>query len=80
MGEVHKIEMNDKFGFGDIQLPKRMILNPNKDVVLKIIDRIYKCEGKCPCQPNDPNRDTRCPCFDFIENQNCHCRLFVEGE
>lgn len=77
MGFPHRIEINDTIS---VVKRKRMILNPNKDVVMKIIDRIYKCNGKCPCQPNDSNKDTRCPCYDFIENNNCHCHLFIEEE
>lgn len=55
----------------------RMILNPNKETVEKIINRIYKCDGYCPCQPK--SGDTRCPCSDFLVHNDCHCHLFVEG-
>lgn len=59
---------------------KRMILNPNKDLVDKIIRRIYMNDGNCPCQPIEDGKDTRCPCFDFTVNHNCHCSLFVPEE
>lgn len=58
----------------------RMIMNPNKDVALKIIERIYKCDGKCPCQPKDSLVDTRCPCPDFTGRGICHCNLFVAAK
>lgn len=79
---VHKIVMEDGMGFDDSMQDNkrpRMILNPKKEVVLKIIDRIYKCEGKCPCQPIT-EKDTRCPCSDFTENGTCHCHLFIPEE
>ena len=56
---------------------KRMILNPDKDVVDKIISRIFKCNGLCPCQPQDSPEDTRCPCGDFTGRGVCHCKLFI---
>lgn len=55
----------------------RMILNPNREVVDKIISRIFKCGGKCPCQPQDSDVDTRCPCSEFTDRGVCHCKLFV---
>lgn len=59
---------------------KRMILNPNKDIVDRIINRIYMNDGNCPCQVTEEGKDTRCPCFDFTINNNCHCSLFVPEE
>lgn len=66
----------DKYYHEDLP---RMILNPDKEKVLKIINRIYKCEGHCPCQPNNGD-DTKCPCVDFTKRHVCHCKLFVEEE
>ena len=57
----------------------RMIMNPNIDLVQKIISRINKCGGRCPCQPIDDDKDTRCPCPDFYKG-NCHCKLFIPEE
>lgn len=57
----------------------RMVLNPNSDLVHKITDRIAKCQGFCPCQPIDAEKDTRCPCPDFYQG-NCHCNLFVRSD
>lgn len=59
---------------------KRMILNPDKDRVDKIIRRIYMNDGNCPCQLTEKGKDTRCPCSDFTINHNCHCSLFVPAE
>ncbi len=60
-----------------IQPRQRMILNPDREVVDRIISRIFKCEGKCPCQPQDSTEDTRCPCGDFTGRGVCHCKLFI---
>lgn len=59
---------------------KRMVINPNKEIVTKIINRIYLNDGKCPCQPSMEGADTRCPCPDLTNNNNCHCSLFVPAE
>lgn len=59
---------------------KRMILNPNKEIVDKVINRIYMNDGNCPCQVSTVDKDTRCPCSDFTNNNNCHCSLFVPAE
>lgn len=56
----------------------RMILNPNKDVVDKIINRIYMNDGNCPCQVSEEGKDTRCPCPHFLDEGKCHCSLFVQ--
>jgi len=51
-------------------------LNPNKEVVEKIIDGIYKKNGHCPCRVKIDD-STLCPCDDFIQNGNCICGLYV---
>ena len=56
---------------------RKVILNPKREIVDKILNKIYQLEGKCPCQPIEENKDTRCPCFDFVNNQDCHCNLFI---
>jgi len=52
-------------------------LNPNKDTVTKIIDRIFINEGYCPCLP-ERNENTVCPCKDMREKEICHCSLYVK--
>jgi len=56
-----------------------LILNPNRDHVNKILNGIYNKEGHCPCQI-EVSDDTLCPCKDFRESNECHCKLFIVKE
>jgi len=58
---------------------KGYILNPNSDIVSKIMAGIEKKEGHCPCRVLKDDT-TLCPCDDFVNNQNCVCKLFVKKE
>lgn len=53
----------------------RLILNPDKEVVSKIIESIQKKDGHCPCQL-EISDNTLCPCSDFY-NGECHCKLYI---
>lgn len=46
-----------------------VILNPDKDAVMAIIDEIYNNDGKC-------NKDLRCPCDTFLKYRHCGRGLF----
>lgn len=54
-------------------------LNPNKEIVSKIIEGLYKKEGHCPCRLR-ADETTLCPCDDFIKNGNCFCKLYIKSE
>lgn len=54
-------------------------LNPDKELVAKIIEGIYKKDGHCPCRVKK-DETTMCPCDDFIKNGNCVCKLYVPEE
>ena len=54
---------------------KRLTLTSNQEKAEKIIKAIYKNEGYCPCRLTK-SEDSKCPCKEMIENQNCHCGLF----
>lgn len=58
----------------------RMILNPDTEVVNRVIQRIQINDGNCPCQPSDSKIDNRCPCPRFISKGECHCSLFVKAD
>ena len=53
-----------------------MIINKNTDHVIKIIKAIEKLNGHCPCVLEQTD-DTMCPCADFMNENICHCKLFV---
>lgn len=55
---------------------KRLILNPDKEYTLKIINSIYKNDGYCPCKIVK-NEKNKCPCEDMQNNKICHCELFI---
>lgn len=58
---------------------KGYIINPNKEVVSKIIDGIYKKNGHCPCRVK-VDETTMCPCDEFVETGKCVCRLYLPIE
>lgn len=60
------------------EIDKKLILNPNKDIVQKVLESIYKNDGHCPCQ-FEKSDNTLCPCDDFYKGE-CHCKLFIERE
>lgn len=81
---VHSIKINDRLSTSAsmVQLEPtapRMVLNPDKEIVDRIINRIYLNNGNCPCQVAEVGKDTKCPCPDFLEHRKCHCSLFVEA-
>lgn len=58
-------------------MEKKLIQNPNKDFVRDLKKRIKANNGFCPCQI-ERNKDTKCPCKLFKEEQNCICGLYIE--
>ena len=55
-------------------------LNPNDKVVNAIIKRCEACDGECPCNnPGETREDRLCPCKEYLENDVCHCSLYVKS-
>lgn len=54
-------------------------LNENKDLVEKIREGLEKKNGHCPCQL-EISSNTICPCVNFINTGDCHCKLYVIEE
>lgn len=55
----------------------KIILNPDKDLVEDIKQRLKNNEGYCPCRISK-NADTKCMCKEFREQAQgeCHCGLY----
>lgn len=54
-------------------------LNPNDKVVNAIIQRVEKNNGECPCHnPGKTPEERTCPCKEYVENDVCHCSLYVK--
>ena len=51
-------------------------LNPNKLIVEEIRKKIKDNNGYCCCM-FVKNEDTKCPCKNFREEQECVCNLYV---
>jgi ferredoxin-thioredoxin reductase catalytic subunit len=60
----------------------RIKLNPNKEIVNKIRDKLKETNGYCPCvNPKFWSKDTKCMCKNFIEDIDegeCHCGLYIK--
>ena len=63
----------------NINIPKGMKLNPNKERVNQVKKNLEANHGYCPCQLLK-NEDPICPCVQVRENQKCICKLFVKEE
>ena len=56
-----------------------MRINPDKEVVLKIIKELSKNNHYCPCSIVK-SEDTKCPCRAKREENECHCGLYVKED
>lgn len=57
------------------------ILNPNKNIVEAINNRLFFTDGYCPCAPNEiGNKEYLCPCKTYKEEDYCCCGLYVKEE
>lgn len=56
-------------------------LNPNKELVKRLVDLVDKCNGHCPCAIVKEDT-TLCPCDNFINDHECQCGMYkrVENE
>jgi ferredoxin-thioredoxin reductase catalytic subunit len=57
----------------------RVRLNPDKNKIVEIRKAIEENDGYCCCMI-ERNEDTKCPCYEFRYNQNCHCGLYEKVE
>lgn len=55
----------------------RLNIDPVK--VKEIRQAIKNNQGYCPCVL-EKTSETKCPCLDFRENQECHCGLYEKVE
>ena len=54
-----------------------MKLNPDKEHVKKIQDKLVANDNYCPCYPHK-TEDTQCPCRYIRQYQSCRCGLYVK--
>lgn len=58
----------------------KITLNPDKDHVNKIREKLKANDGYCPCVLIK-DATTKCMCKDFIEDTEegpCHCGLYIK--
>lgn len=57
----------------------RVIVNPDKELVSLIKEKLKLNDGYCPCKLYH-NYDTKCMCKEFREQQEgqCHCGLYIK--
>ena len=65
-----------------IKVKKLMIkLNPDKEVVNSIREKLKETGGYCPCVIETFwDEDTKCPCRNLKEKEECCCGLYVKKE
>ncbi len=54
----------------------KTVINPDKEFVSNLRKKIKANNGFCPCQL-EKTQDTKCPCKDFRETNECHCGLYI---
>lgn len=56
-------------------------VNPDKEIVKEIKEKIKNNDGYCPCQIEKSDR-TKCICKNFLEGTDewCHCGLYYKKE
>lgn len=65
----------------EINLKDGFKLNPNEKAMFGIMKAINKNDGYCPCNQGDvPKEDTKCPCKSYMNNDKCHCNLYIIKE
>ncbi len=58
----------------------RITVNPNKEHVERIRQKLKENDGYCPCQLIK-SPDTKCMCKEFLEETEegeCHCKLYIK--
>ena len=61
----------------------RVILNPDKNIVIEIKNKLKETKGYCPCSIIHNNDDYKCMCRAFREQETegfCHCGLYQKIE
>lgn len=65
----------------EFKLFEDTILNSNEKILKKIISRIEKNDGYCPCyQEGVEKEDTKCPCKHYTDTHDCHCTLYLKKD
>jgi len=57
----------------------KVILNPDKEKVKQIREKLKNRNGHCPCVLVEDDSSI-CPCLNFREGQKCICGLFIDVE
>ena len=54
-------------------------VNPDKEIVNLIRQKLKENDGYCPCR-RVKNEDTKCICKEFLaqEEGECHCGLYIK--
>lgn len=58
----------------NLKIKKGWHLQPDSVKLNRILNSIVKQNGGCPCQIKHP----QCSCKDYLDNDNCHCNLYVK--
>ena len=59
----------------ELNTPEGMKLNPNENIVSRIIKALNRTQGECPCV-ND-SEDKHCACTNARKKKKCCCGLYV---
>lgn len=51
--------------------------NPNDEEFTNIINKLILNQGHCPTEIKNRNGHDQCPCSDYLQNNICHCKLYI---
>ena len=64
----------------DIKFVRKKGFDFNKDDsrVTYVINGLIENQGHCPTKIKNRNGHDQCPCSDYLQNNICHCKLYVK--
>lgn len=54
------------------------IINPNDEIVNKVLNGLIESEGHCPTNVHNRIGHNQCPCSAYIQCDVCYCGLYVK--
>ena len=64
----------------DIKFVRKKGFDFNKDDnrITYVINKLIENQGHCPTKITNRNGHDQCPCSDYLQNNICHCNLYVK--
>jgi len=57
---------------------KGFVLNNDDEELTSILNKIIVNQGHCITSVKNRNGHDQCPCSEYLQNNICHCNLYVK--